>query len=505
MRLVPLGVLCLIGLVWAAEPGAFAERYAKTKNSWERRELVEGLDASDAASRRALVKILARAPWYQREGAVSAHAKLSDEAVWAKLVRERKAPVLEGVARALGRSKAAGRLTHLRALVGHKHWQVRRAAVIALRRVLAVEAIDALVGAWEKEKDFRVWIHCLESLEHLTGETDLATLQGWKSWLEAKRDSLDLGQKKRRPVTGGGKAIRTRVRGTSLDLRTRGRGNPLLVLPEYGYEHFYLQTYLRDLEDQNQILYLKLPGAVDFNPALEKAPGLPDPYYPIGRLVRSLEALHDQLVSEKKIRNKPFSILAHGLTCWIAMRYALAHPKKVRRLILIAPYSGGEAWDAGRVRVEALGRKLGDEEMVHFAQNQLYDGYETKSDAEGEAIERKEFSCYFADSRDLEIGRLWGPVVTKTEKGESYDSRWIQRPLGTVVIPEFELSKLKRPSSGVRTLVLHGARSTRTSGQDASAVAKFFGGKVLAFKSSARMPFYEEHDRFTKSVRKFLR
>ncbi|MBL4850335.1 MAG: alpha/beta hydrolase [Planctomycetes bacterium] len=389
----------------------------------------------------------------------------------------------------------------LEILIKHKSWRVRRAAAIALKGVLVPGSIPALITAWEREKDFRVWIHCLESLERLSGEADLSRAEDWRSWWEAKQASFNFGA---RPKKTSGERIRTQARGTNLELKTRGRGLPLLVLPEYGYEQLYLETYLRDLEQTNQLLYLRLPGATDFSdPKLSPAPGLPDPYYPIERLVESLEALHAQLVADKKIVDRPFAILAHGMTCWIAMQYAAKHPRRVRKMILIAPYSGGAAWEAGRDRVEARGRESKDQEMVHFAQSQLYGGYEAKSDEESTAIERKEFSLYFADQRDLEVGRLFGPIVTKSEDGEEYESRQIARPLGTVVIPEFKLSALKRVR--VPGLICHGDYSVRASLADAAIVAKHFGGKLLRFKKSSRMPFYEEHALFVKAARKFLR
>jgi pimeloyl-ACP methyl ester carboxylesterase len=509
-----LPLLLILGAAAAAsadDAKALARRYAAAKGSWERRALVEGLDANDSGARKFLLGVLAKEPWYQREGAIAALSRLKDEAAWKKLLKERKTPVLEGVARALGKrggqgagaalSGGAQALSTLEGLLGHKTWQVRRAAAIALRGILVPGSIPALIKAWEKEKDFRVWIHCLESLEALTGEADLARAEDWRGWWEAKQSSFSFSSRAKKT---SGERIRTQARGTNLQLKTRGRGLPLLVLPEYGYEQIYLETYLRDLEDTNQILYLSLPGAADFTqPKLSPAPGLPDPYYPIDRLVESLEALHAQLVAEKKIQDRPFAILAHGMTAWIAMQYAAKHPKRVRKMILIAPYSGGAAWEAGRDRVEARGRKLKDLEMEHFAQSQLYDGYEAQGDAESTALERKEFSLYFADQRDLEIGRIFGPVVTKEENGEEWEARQIARALGTVVIPEFKLSDL--PRVRVPVLVCHGDHSVRTSLEDAGVVAKHFGGKVQRFKKSARMPFYEEHDGFLKLARKFLR
>ena len=86
---------------------------------------------------------------------------------------------------------------------------------------------------------------------------------------------------------------------------------------------------------------------------------------------------------------------------------------------------------------------------------------------------------------------------------EGAEYRRLQRPLGTVVIPEFELKKT-RPVR-IPTLVVHGDHSVRTSLPDAQAVAKHFGGSVARFAKSARVPFIEEHDKFVKLARKFLK
>ena len=491
-------LLILAGAARADEAKELAKRYGEARDSWRQRALIEGLDPSAAGVRTFLREVLAKEPWYQREGAVAVLGRLEGEGPWKELQADRRPAVQEGLARALG-LRGVEALAPLVELLGHKEWQVRRGAAIGLRSVLRPESIEALIKAWEGEQDFRVWIHCLQSLEALSGEGDLATAQDWRAWWDARRESFSFAQ---RGAKDSGERIRTRARGTNLELRSRGRGLPLLVLPEYGYDQIYLETYLRDLEDTQQVLYLKLPGAADFG-ELKPAPGLPDPYYPIERLVDSLDSLHQQLVAEQKIQDKPFAILAHGMTGWIAMAYATKYPRKVRKLILVAPYSGGAAWSEGRDRVEARGVALGDQEMVHFAQSQLYGGYEAPGEDEAGAVERKEFSCYFADARDLEIGRLFGPLVTKTEGEEEYESRQIARPLGTVVIPEFELSE--RPRAKVPTLVVHGERSIRTSLSDAAVVAKHFGGKVARFKESARMPFYEEHEAFVKALRRFLR
>ncbi|MBL4849893.1 MAG: hypothetical protein JKY65_30565 [Planctomycetes bacterium] len=108
----PLLAVALAAPAAAEDAKVLARRYAETKDSWQRRTLVEGLDASDPGSRKFLLGVLAKEPWYQREGAIEALAKISDEGEWGKLLKERKTPILEGVARALGRRSLG---------LGHNH------------------------------------------------------------------------------------------------------------------------------------------------------------------------------------------------------------------------------------------------------------------------------------------------------------------------------------------------------------------------------------------------
>ena len=485
------------------EPRDFKRQFAAAGGSWERRALILRLDPADRAARKLLVKgVLETQEWFLREAAIERIAATRDPRALDALKGERDPLAREGVALALGRQGDPGHVPFLLGLLRDKRAVVRRGAAIALRAFRDRLVVDGLIAAWEGEPAFEVWIHLLESLEALTGERDLRSAQAWRDWWDT------VGAEWVAPdpdpaADGSGERIRAAAGGTRLDLRSRGRGSPLLVLPEYGYERGYLETWLRDLEDASQVLYLDLPGAADFeDPPLEPAPGLPDPYYPIDRLVAAFEALHGQLVAERKIQDVPFAVVAHGLSGWIAMRYAALHPGRVRRLILVAPYSGGAAWEAGRERVERRGGEVGDPEMVHFAQSQLYGGYEAQSEDEEEALQRKEWTLYFADPRGLEIGRLYGPVVSKGEGEEAYEMRQLLRPLGTVAIPEFELSALDRQR--VPTLVCHGERAVRTSLEDAQAVAAHFGGKVVRFKRSARAPFVEDHDAFVAAVRDFL-
>jgi pimeloyl-ACP methyl ester carboxylesterase len=509
--MIRLALPCLV-LVLSALPAAaqdlreWRQRWEQTSDSWVRRAMLGELDAADRKQRAQLLDVLESGEWYLREGVIDVLARLDDPQTLAKLERIRDPEVQEGLAHAWARSGDRDRVPAIVKLLDARAWRVQREAAAALGGVPDLRAIEGLIAAWEGEPAFLVAQRIRTSLIRLTHQRDLGRqAQDWRGWWDAVGEGFEVPAE---PLSEdealAGEEI-AREGATRLRLQTRGRGRPLLVLPEYGYEHLYLEGALGDLEDAHQILYLKLPGAADFvDPPLQPAPDLPDPYYPLARITDALDALHGELVAEGTIQDVPFAIVAHGLSCWIAMTYAARHPDRVRAMVLIAPYSSGEAWDAGRIRAEAKGLEGGDLELAHFAQSQLYGGYEAQSPEEEEALERKELSAYWADPRDLEIGRVYGPILEKTEGDDVYEMRRITRPMGTVVIPEFEQAAL--PNTPTPTLVIHGERALRTSLEDVQAVAAHYGkhGKVARLKRSARMPFYEEHEAFMKTVRAFL-
>jgi len=523
---VALAGLSALALALTAGPASadsdaakqFKREFQAKVNSWERIDLIRGLDPSDEDSLELLTEfVLKQLEWYYREAAIDVLAGVYDPEIVEELEDEagrRGDPVIaEGIITAFGRSGNTDRVPFIIEALEHKKWKVQRAAAIALGSLPDKRSIDPLIDAWEEEEDtFMVWVHILETLETITRETNMPRHEDWRSWWDTVKDTWELPTEDEieDEEAKSGEVIRTRVRGTDLEFRSRGNGMPLLVLPEYGYEKDYLETYLRNLEEENQILYMKLPGAADFvDPPLQNAPGLPSPYYPLERIVETFEALHTELVEQEKIEDKPFAIMAHGLTCWVAMKYAAKHPRRVRRMILVAPTSGDKAWSDGRERVERLGQQQGDIEMEHYAQTQLFENgqprYSPSSPDEEEALQRKGHTLYFFDYRDLEIGRIYGPIVEK-RVGDRGIARVHEcfRPMGSVFIPEFSLFREQR--SPTPTLILTGERSTRISLDDCRAIAKHYqpAARVITFDRSSRMPFIEQNEKFVEVVSRFL-
>lgn len=505
----------------AVDAKEFKKQFIEKQNSWERIALIKALDPKEKASLELITDfVLKQLDWYYREAAIEVLATAYEPALIAELEKlggKRGDPVIaEGIIMAFGVGKQKDRIPFItEVLLDSKKMVVKRACAIALGMMPDKRSVDPLIKAWENEKDFMVWVHILENLERITQEKNMAKPQDWRAWWEAVKDTWEVPPPKEETVDAeaskSGEVMKTKVRGVDLEFRSRGKGLPLLVLPEYGYEKDYLETYLRNLEETNQILYMKLPGAANFtDPPLANAPNLPAPWYPLDRIVEAFEELHGQLVKEKKIQDKPFAIMSHGITNWVAMNYAAKHARKVRRMILIAPTSGNKAMGEGRERVEKKGKEISDIEMEHYAQSLVYDSqtgkyrYEAKDDVEREALQRKGHTLYFADTRDLEIGRIYGPIVEKVDGDKRFRGHACYRNMGTVFIPDFSLFKLDR--SPTPTLIMHGALSTQISIEDCEAIAKHYqpAAKVVTFKRSDSMPFIEENEKFVETVQKFM-
>lgn len=518
-----LSALCLLTSPAAADGmdlKEFKRAFAATQNSWERRQLVEQLDPTDKKSRKILYFVLESPDfdWYMRLGAIDVFTKCSDDEVIKELEKvkpnnKKDALKAEAIAVAFGKSGNVARVEWMIEALEAKADLVRRAAAINTRYLRDKKVIGALIKAWKAEEQFTVWVHMLESLEKLTYQKGMPTAQDWADWWAVNEDSFDFEKAKAEAEKSNSEdsdVIKTRVRGTNLSMRSRGKGLPLLVLPDYGYEQEYLETYLRNLEDTNQILYMRLPGTSDFvDPPLQNAPGQNQPFYPLERISDAFEELQEQLVKEGKIQGK-FAILAHGISCWIAMKFAEKHPRSVRRMILIGAHSGNKAAGEGIDRLVRTGQKRGDVEMEHYGLSRQYEGqkpkYEAASDPERWALFRKSFTVRFGDMRNLEIGRLYGPVggVLKTDGNRQGVMPGFMRPAGGCFIPEFSVFKLQ--ATPTPTMVMVGLGAIESSAEDAQAITKFYGryGKVAVFKRSGEMPFVEENEKFVETVRKWL-
>lgn len=119
--------------------------------------------------------------------------------------------------------------------------------------------------------------------------------------------------------------------GTRLAYRLVGEGEPLICLPGGAMSASAYLGELGGLDAHRQLVLLDLRGTGD-----SEAPADPATYH-CGEQVADVEALREHLALDR------VDILAHSAGGNLALRYAVAHPRRIRRLALITP----TAWEAG--------------------------------------------------------------------------------------------------------------------------------------------------------------
>jgi pimeloyl-ACP methyl ester carboxylesterase len=496
---------------------SFGEKF-NSPNSWEKAAAVKQLDPNSADQLKMLFKVCDMPDWYLRSTAADVLAGKFDTKATDEIKKELKkgtGSAAEVIATAYGRSKDNDKTDELTDVLKGKSTEmhVKRAAAIALGLLPTKKGVGALIEALDKEaKNFMVDVHILEALEKATGEKNYHTAQDWKGWWTGAETSWEPGKAPEGDSEDAksGDRVRTTVRGTDLDFRSRGKGRPLLVLPEYGYEKDYFETYLRNLEESNQILYMKLPGTVDFkNPPLENAPNLPQPFYPIDRLVDTLEDLRKQLIADKKISDKqPLAMMGHGITCWVAIRYANKYPKSISRLVLLSAYGSERAFSRDIKAMEQQGKgNPPDQELEHHAQTlQWVNGkplYQGANDDDNNALSRKAFTVMFGNWGDLEIGRIYGPHVDKKiSDTQTARCAQVERPMGGCFVPQFDIAK--EPVVQQPTLIIGGDKAFFGTPDDCAELQRQFAAANVQIIKGSRMPMIEDNAKFLAAMQKHL-
>lgn len=471
------------------------------------------LNPEKDAHYRVLVTILQRLSWHDRDAAVIALAKAATPETLKKMLKDLKGHkdpmVRQGMAIALAKMDDEGYYPQLFEALGDKSPFVRAMLVYALGVTKkSKDKVEALVKAFQKEKDPVVASIFVEALNAQTQAFQGPDPNAWTVWwAEAKADKdYELGRtdeealkkaeelgnklKKRTTVSIAGRVtLETEERGKL------GKAVPILVLPEYGHSKEVLVPFLAELEKTHRLFYIDLPPVNSF----KDVPVVSDrriPYYPIDQLVDAFEDLR------KQTGQKRFAILACGLNCWIAMRYASKYPDSVSHMVLVGPLSSDRAYGQATDRMEQQGKAKNDIELWHLALTRrmdtktgesLHDIYHAKEklpkpDGEDGSLDRRMWSLYFRDERDSMISMLYPKM---------------HRLLGSVAIPEFRC--FAEPKRNVPTIVIAGKASLLTSVEDCQAIANHYGGKLYVYESSSMMPFIEESQLFNKHMSLLLR
>ncbi|MFC1707812.1 alpha/beta fold hydrolase, partial [Planctomycetota bacterium] len=413
--------------------------------------------------------------------------------------------VKEGIARTFGAIATEELVSDLLETLTNKQATVRRAAALALsgKKAHDKRSIPAFLQAWKKERDARLKYYYHQALQTITGEDIGPIVVDWENWWKGTGSEFTPPSKRKKGGDGkdqGGQAqpggeekkkekgSSTVLRDVELSFLESGVGGPLFVLPAYGYEKDYLIPSLKAVEGVCRVFYIDLP-TIDKFKGLQTVGGTGLVEYPVDKLCDAFDELRKQRKQHR------IAILGHGLSGWVAMRYATKYPKHVSHLILVSTWSGGNAFGRGRQNLEVDGKNRGDAEQEHYAQSLLVDmqsgapQYQPKSQAEGEALQRMGWSTFFADRRDGFASIMWPDVV---------------REMPGCIVPDFEIAKEK--GNPVPTLVVHGKRSLWTDRNDMRMLNKYYPNSSLVdCPNSAMMPMCEDYGLFVKSLKGFFR
>jgi len=477
-------------------------------NTWKK------LNPEHEGNYRTLVQVLKSLPWFDRDGAVIALAKAATESTIQKMVKalkeDKDAMVRQGMAMALAKMNDEKFYPHLYEALKDKSPFVRRIAVHALRVQKKKEAVTALVDAFQKEEDPVVRSFMVESLNQLTQAYQGPDPRAWFVWWEAakadpeyelgkndemaQRKAEELGNKLKKRTTvsvSGEVTLETEERG-----KTGAKGVPIIILPPYGSSKEIMTPFLAELEKTNKLFYVELPGQEAFK-NLPTVGNTKLPFFPLDKMVKAFEDLR------KETKQERFALMACGLSCWIAMRYATLYPQSVSHLVLISPVSSNKAYGDGYDRCKKVGESKRDIELWHVGLSHRIntDSGETHHDQhhreksipkpEGEdgSLDRKEWSLFWKDERDSLASILYPIKDSKKQMG--------------FLIPDFKC--FSEPRRNIPTIVIAGAGSLLTSQQDCEAIAKHYGGHFYMYPGSSAMPFAEESATFNKHMAALLK
>ncbi|MBI3723036.1 HEAT repeat domain-containing protein [bacterium] len=456
-----------------------------------------------------LKMVIDKGSWYYRGIAVSVLAKTGNPQNVKDMVdrltdrTEAKPLVRQGMAMAIAKMNDRKLYPELMKVLNDKDNRVRRQAAFSLRIHKDKGSIEALIKRWKEEKDPRVANYIRETLEDITKHFKGPNPQDWDTWWLKVKDGFKIAEtdeeaeayaeEAKQAEEEGNKLAdgTTHAKDVDLAFRSRGLGTPVIVLPHYGHSKDVMIPFFIEIEKFARCSYMDIPKIKDFKNLAKEGK---TPYFPIDQLVDAFEAFR------KTTKYDRIAIVACGLDSWIAMRYASKYPRNTAALILVCPYSSLAEVHKTTANLVKAGEETGDRELQHYALTRTVDTKTDEDDhdklhrvqsipkweGEDEALTRKHYTIFFGDQKDSLLEQLF----------EIYENH-----PGSILYPEF---KVENEAANVPVLVAYGLKSLLSSPSDCEAVAKHYGAIVVPFKESADLPFVEEPEKFSQSMRTFL-
>lgn len=502
MRPILVGLVVLAVAVRAADAQGKGGNDAKWKEALQdykddikkksvkfKKRAIEALPADDERTIKFIIeeeKLLASKDWWIRITAAEQLGKIRDPDLRAKLLAYAKSPdvkIREGVMAALAISSDA-RLDPPVILEGLKDssWQVRRMACWAAGQQRVKEAVDLMIdmlatpqGNKKGEMHPRVSGVLLYNLEDITGKTEFGfDVDQWRAYWERNKDKA-LPPVRRFDVGTFGDVKNIKFNDT---FARRGTGPLMIVMPLQHRTTLYYMPYFSQWSFFRP-LYVNLPPLSSF-PNVARDQG--DVIYPVDLLVDAFEEMRKKYGVEQMV------LLGHGLTAWVAAKYAQKFPDRVQGIVLLDPYATNETFSKA---IDAALRS-GDPDAEFWGKVSRRE-IKPASSLEGEQYDYTRCNWYLdAKNRDdIEMGIL--RKVWNDPDGED------------IVIPQFDI-RGEDTSRTPALIYLPGKDNELMAFEDMGRLQRYYPKNVVVKGGGkfAYMPFMEAPEMFEQGLRTFF-
>lgn len=276
-------------------------------------------------------------------------------------------------------------------------------------------------------------------------------------------------------MTNQPSGCRVPIRDTSLFADTIGIGTPVLAMHGgLGVDHTYFRPWLDELADIAELTFYDHRGN-----GRSARPPLDDVDH--DTWVADADALRAHLGHEQVV------LLGHSYGGFLALRYAIAHPERVRGLVLVSTAAVMAHWDQIHESLTALGAT--PEQLRAFEDDPFAD------DEEVGATLRSLFPLYFHRADPALLEQMGASIRFSAEAtragGRCMDDYDLRAALGSITAPALVIA-------GQHDFIM-------PADVTAEPLAEVMPHAQLElFDDSGHFPFIEEHARFIRVVRGWL-
>ncbi len=271
----------------------------------------------------------------------------------------------------------------------------------------------------------------------------------------------------------------------SLNVKIRGEGSPVYTLHGGpGESHKLFRPYLDELSKSHKLVYYDQVGCGgSTKPQFAEA-------YTLDRQVEELEALRSVAEDEK------ISLIAQSSGCLLAIKYALKHPQRVDKMVLVSGWASAEEF---RKYLELVGSVMPESEHLKYEYlvGQLRKAMRRPNDKELAILVGLQLKGIFFGKLTDAFGNDW---LRRLEI-----SAFVNAAMEKEVFREIDVRPELPKITGIPTLVITGKFDLVTPPVVVESIAKGIPGATFkVFEQSGHYPYVEENRLFLDTVNSFL-